>query len=228
MNTFLAVGADRETQAQQDTEWAKYDIAALRVDSMYDAIRCLAIGEPFLFVSIEEVALPDFMVELPFLRDAAKMPVFVTAADYSIEKKIQALRCGADCYELPADYLREQVQITLELLKTTSRWASYQETPPDMLINGGIILSAGARAVIVNGTELLLTRKEFDILHCLMAQSGRVLTYKQILQKVWGEEYDENNSILWCTVDRLRAKLSKAGVPGKHIKAVRGMGYKFC
>ena len=76
--------------------------------------------------------------------------------------------------------------------------------------------------------EVSLTKKEFDILYYLISKSGHALSYAQILQRAWGEEYGEHDSyILWCAVDRLRHKLAKKVLSGEHIKVERGFGYRF-
>jgi len=228
-NPLLTVGTDIVGHRQYSAVWAKYGFRATRVDSMYDAIRCVAHGgESFSFVIIDADTARNFQVELPFLRDTVKVPIFVVTSDYTTEKRIEALRCGADAYELYQDSVEHNVLTILELLKATNRWAEYKATQLSVLVGGGIILSVDGRTVIINNNEASLTKKEFDVLHYLMTKSSYVLTYKQILQRVWSKEYNENdNYILWCTIDRLRQKLSKMGASGKLIKVERGVGYRF-
>ena len=100
--------------------------------------------------------------------------------------------------------------------------------PADVLVGGGITLSVNCRTVIVNDTALRLTKIEFDILHLLMSNSGRVVTYKQLFDKVWGEKNVKDDLfVFWRTIERLRHKLIQKGSPEHHIRAEHGIGYIF-
>ena len=73
-----------------------------------------------------------------------------------------------------------------------------------------------------------LSKKEFEILHFLMAKSGHMVTHTQLLQKIWGDEYGKQDAdLLYRTIDRLRRKLSEKSKTGWQIKAERGVGYTF-
>jgi two-component system alkaline phosphatase synthesis response regulator PhoP len=91
---------------------------------------------------------------------------------------------------------------------------------------GTLSLDPGRHAVELDGTALVLTPKEFDLLHALMEASGRVLTREYLLDHVWG--YTRAGEIESRTVDvhirRLRAKL---GDEGRRVATIKGVGYRF-
>jgi two-component system, OmpR family, response regulator RegX3 len=81
--------------------------------------------------------------------------------------------------------------------------------------------------VSVNGTDVALPLKEFDLLEYLLRNVGRVLTRGQLIDRVWGADYVGDTKTLDVHVKRLRAKVeADPGVP-KHLVTVRGLGYKF-
>jgi two-component system KDP operon response regulator KdpE len=161
------------------------------------------------------------------MRDVTSIPIFVATSSYTTAKKTKAINAGADVYDPFAEPVIENVRSALELLKLKNRWASRPRKPPPLLTCGDILLSPPRRMVFVKDTEISLTKKEFDALRYLMANDGRFVSHKQILRKVWGAGYSENDhTILWQTIKRLRQKLSDVS-PGKaYIKAERGIGYK--
>ena len=193
MNTILAVNANIPVHERQAAECMKHGIAALRVDTMTEAISRLAKGDEFLFVAIIEAATPDFMEQLPIMRDVTHFPIFVFTDSYTAEKKAKAMNLGADVYD-PFSAYSENILIALEELKAQNRWAKRPVKPLPVLIGGDIILSPPRRKVFVSDKEIILVKKEFDLLRYLIANSGRFLTQEQLLRKVWGEEYSDNGS----------------------------------
>jgi DNA-binding response OmpR family regulator len=162
------------------------------------------------------------------MRDAANLPIFVITSNYTIEKKLRAMDCGADVYEHFCSYVKNNVVGALELLKSKNRWAKRPSKSLRVLTGGDIILSPLRRSVFIKDIKASLTRKEFDILQCLMANNGYVVTHARLLQKVWrGKRKLQNTDVLWRTVNRLRGKLSEISPANKYIEIERGVGYKF-
>ena len=228
MNLILVIDRDVESFERETAEWLKYNFEALRLDSMQDAIVCLMRGESeFLFISVNENSIPGFMRQLPILRSVTSIPIFVFTSSYSTQKKIEALNSGADVYESFQIDTTQNVPVTYALLNVLSRRAAKAEPPP-LLINGELLVVPLRRAVFVSGTELNITKKEFEVLLYLMSNVGSTVTHRQLLQKIWGEEYGENDvGVLWRTVDRLRGKLSALSTAHEYIRAERGVGYIF-
>jgi two-component system response regulator RegX3 len=80
--------------------------------------------------------------------------------------------------------------------------------------------------VTVNGEQITLPLKEFDLLEYLMRNSGRVLTRGQLIDRVWGADYVGDTKTLDVHVKRLRSKIESDPANPVHLVTVRGLGYK--
>lgn len=227
MNRILAVETNLELNEQIAAEWANHNVKIRRVETMNKAIDLLSCDDEYLFIAINEDSVPDYLSQLPTMREVTDTPIFVITSNFTIEKKIKALNGGADVYDPFDPEIKQNVLGAFELLKKLQNRRTKQPKPLQVLTGGEIILSKSSRTVCIKNQQVSLTKKEFEILQLLMEQSGCVVTHKQILQKIWGNEYDESNTdILWRTMNRLRGKLSKH-TANKYIKIERGVGYMF-
>jgi DNA-binding response OmpR family regulator len=91
----------------------------------------------------------------------------------------------------------------------------------------GLQLDPESRLVRVGDTNLYLTRLEFDLLHLLLRNAGRVLTRERLLEQAWGYDFVGDTRAVDSTVKRLRSKLRQASAEADGIEAVRGIGYRF-
>jgi len=228
-NTILAVDKDAAVHEKEAAEWREHGIDALRVDTMTEAINLLAHGGEYLFVAINEDTVPDFMSKLRMMRDAANAPIFVITSNYTMEKKLKAMDCGADAYEHFGMYvIKDNVISALKLLKSKNKNTKRPPKSLRVLTGGDVILSPLRRSVYINDVKVPLTRKEFDILQCLMANNGYVVTHARLMRKVWGDKRKfKNTDVLWRTINRLRGKLAGVSQANKYIEIERGVGYKF-
>ena len=94
MERILAVDTNAAVHEEHTEEWAKYGIGTQRVNTMNDAISKLVKGDEFLFVVINEDTITDFIKQLPVMRDATELPIFVVTSTYTIDKKIKAMSLG--------------------------------------------------------------------------------------------------------------------------------------
>jgi DNA-binding response OmpR family regulator len=82
------------------------------------------------------------------------------------------------------------------------------------------------RTTSVEGVTIDLTRLEFDLLHLLLTNAGRVLTRERLLEQAWGYDYVGDTRAVDSAIKRLRAKLRAASSQADAIEAVRGIGYR--
>lgn len=228
MGCMLGVDGDTSVYEREAAEWAKYGVSILRVKTMHEAIKMIKQGDDYIFIGINEDSVPDVMLMLPILRDMTDTPIYILSSTYTIDKKVMAMSLGADIYDQYNEHTRKNVLLALEILKTQNRWANRPQNQLEVLVCRDIILSKTRRKVFVEDAEIILGRKEFDILRTLMANYGRVVEHKQLLQEIWGENYSERDAdVLWRTINRLRVKLSKKNPASDYIKIERGVGYVF-
>ena len=126
--------------------------------------------------------------------------------------KVKGLRSGADDYVVKPFDTEELLARVEALLRRKKK--------KKILSYGGIEMDVEGRRVFVDGREVGLSKKEFDLLECLMENAEKVLSKERIISMVWGEEYSPN--VVEVYVNYLRKKLKEKG---KLIKTVRGVGY---
>ena len=228
LNIVLAVDKDAAVHKRETSAWEKYGIGSFRVETMSGAIKLLARRNDFLFIVINEDTIPDFMFQLCIMRDTTSLPIFVITSSYTIEKKVNAMGCGADVYDSFDTYAKDSVISALALLKTQSRRAKRPQKPFRILTCGDIILSPLRRNVFINDTEVPLTKKEFDVLQFLMANHDQVVTREKLLREIWGDKhYLKETDVLARTVDSLCGKLFEISRGNKYIEVEHGAGYRF-
>lgn len=143
-----------------------------------------------------------------------RLPVLVLTARDAVPDRVRGLDIGADDYVVKPVDLNELAA----RLRALVRRAHGQ--PMEQLEAQGVVLEPAARRVLVEGQEVALSTREFDLLHALMLAGGRVLSREQLEQQLygWGQEVESN--AIEVHVHHLRRKLR----PGL-IQTVRGVGY---
>ena len=96
-----------------------------------------------------------------------------------------------------------------------------------LLAVGDLALDPDEHRVTLGGEELALPLKEFELLHLLLANAGRVLTREILIDRVWGSDYVGDTKTLDVHVKRLRAKVEPDPANPVRIVTIRGLGYKF-
>ena len=147
----------------------------------------------------------------------------LTAKDDEFDK-ILGLELGADDYVTKPFNPRELLARVKAVLR---RFKGGQEENNEIIEHPGIAVNKAARQVTVNGENLDVTPKEFDLLWLFASNPGMVFNREHIIQKVWGYDYMGETRAIDNTIKRLRRKLE--AVPGApiFIHTVWGIGYKF-
>lgn len=155
------------------------------------------------------------------IRRTSNVPIIMLTAKETELERVLGLELGAD------DYITKPFS-PLELvarIKAVLRRASTQETHDENEYRvGNIFLEVDTREVKVQGDNVDLTRKEFDLLHIFMQEVGKVLTREVLLQKVWGYEYEGETRTVDVHIRHLRRKLGPEGEA--RIETIHGVGYK--
>ena len=163
----------------------------------------------------------DLLAEMRNDEKLSSLPVIILTAKKEVADKVAGLRQGADDYVAKPFNTEELVARVQALLRRVGR-----SSDPPVLEAAGIKLDSGSRKTFVNGAEVPLSAKEFDLLWFLILRKNRVLTRDFLLQHVWG--YDQGveltTKVIDVTLSHLRQKI---GAPGEKIAAVRGFGYRF-
>ncbi len=160
------------------------------------------------------------------LRQRSAVPVImVTARDSEIDKVV-GLELGADDYVTKPYSARELIARVRAVLRRGGE-AADGELLPQVLAAGPVRMDVERHVVTVDGTEIALPLKEFDLLEYLLRNVGRVLTRGQLIDRVWGADYVGDTKTLDVHVKRLRSKIEPDPSAPRHLVTVRGLGYKF-
>ena len=155
------------------------------------------------------------------LRKAVSAPViFVTSRDAGVDE-VRALSLGGD------DYITKpySVPVLLARIKAVLRRSSGEPEPADILEAGGLRLSLTKGVVSANGKTAELTRNELQILACLIARTGQIVSRADLIDALWDNQIYIDDNTLSVNMTRLRGKLAEIGLPDA-IKTRRGMGYQ--
>ncbi|HVL84985.1 MAG TPA: response regulator transcription factor [Pseudonocardia sp.] len=159
------------------------------------------------------------------LRSRSAVPVImVTARDSEIDKVV-GLEIGADDYVTKPYSARELIARVRAVLRRGGEGADADT--PGVLEAGPVRMDVERHVVTVDGAEVSLPLKEFDLLEYLLRNVGRVLTRGQLIDRVWGADYVGDTKTLDVHVKRLRSKIEADPSMPVHLVTVRGLGYKF-
>ncbi|MCC6153735.1 MAG: response regulator transcription factor [Candidatus Hydrogenedentes bacterium] len=147
------------------------------------------------------------------------VPVILLTARTALDERVEGLNLGADDYLTKPFYVEELIA----RLHALGRRATGQSLT--VLQAGDLLVNLVTREVKNNGGDIRLTAREFTLLEYLMRSPGRVFSRTQILEHVWGYDFDPNTNLVDVHIQRLRKKLGAAG--DSLIETIRGVGYRF-
>jgi two-component system, OmpR family, response regulator RegX3 len=158
------------------------------------------------------------------LRQRSGVPVIMLTAKDSEVDKVVGLELGADDYVTKPFSSRELVARIRAVLR---RGGEPDELLPLVLEGGPVRMDVDRHTVTVNGENVKLPLKEFELLEMLLRNAGRVLTRMQLIDRVWGSDYVGDTKTLDVHIKRLRAKVESDPANPRHILTLRGLGYKY-
>ncbi|MBE6103748.1 MAG: response regulator transcription factor [Erysipelotrichaceae bacterium] len=167
-----------------------------------------------------DIMLPDgdglqFVEELRRSPQYEDIPVIIVTAKTREIDIVKGLDHGADDYITKPFSVLELTSRVKSLLRRTVRTS-------DIMGFEGLVIDLKEHKVTVDGEEVILTNKEFDLLNLLMSNRGRVLSRSAILEHIWGFDYEGESRTVDMHISTLRQKLDEWG---KHIITIRNVGY---
>lgn len=180
---------------------------------------------PDLFIL--DIMLPgedglNILKRLRVQENTKDIPVIMFTAKGTELDKVKGLDLGADDYIAKPFGVLEFISRVRAVLRRSER-SSSESTEALNLALGGVTLDDQRRSVTVGGIAVELTFKEYELLKLLMSRPGTVFSRQQILEKIWGVDFDMDTRTLDMHIKTLRQKL---GVQGSIIQTVRNVGYK--
>jgi DNA-binding response OmpR family regulator len=161
------------------------------------------------------------------LRKTSEVPIIMVTARGEETDRVIGLELGADDYICKPFSVRELLARIKAVLRRSQ--LGHTEDSDSTILHGiaGLQLDVDCRLASIDGVKLDLTRLEFDLLHHLLLNAGRVLTRENLLEQAWGYDFVGNTRAVDSAIKRLRAKLRAVSSEVEWIEAVRGIGYRF-
>jgi two-component system response regulator RegX3 len=159
------------------------------------------------------------------VRQTSSVPIIMLTAKDSEVDIVVGLELGADDYITKPYSSRE----LLARMRAVLRRAAQAEAELDerVLDGGRVRLDIDRHAVSVDGSEISIPLKEFELLEVLMRNAGRVLTRGQLIDRVWGSDYFGDTKTLDVHIKRIRSRIEKDPGHPVMLVTVRGLGYRF-
>jgi two-component system response regulator RegX3 len=161
------------------------------------------------------------------LRKRTQVPIIMVTAKSAEIDTVVGLEVGADDYVTKPYRLRELVARIRAVLRRTDGVRPAVAAAPGSIEVGDVRLDPDEHRVSVDGAALALPLKEFELLHILLANAGRVLPRETLIDRVWGSDYVGDTKTLDVHVKRLRSKIERDPASPSRIITIRGLGYKY-
>jgi len=170
-----------------------------------------------------DLGLPDLDGNelLRMIRAISSVPVMVITARGADEAVVRTLDAGAD------DYLIKPFSVAqlLARVRAVLRRGALAEGADRMSV-GGLVIDVSAREATLDGVELDLSPKEFDLLRSLAERQGEVVTKRELLAEVWREPYGGSERTVDVHLSWLRKKLGESASDPRYLRTIHGVGVK--
>ena len=186
---------------------------------MFDAVRPDVV---LLDVMLPKISGIDVCREL---RKRSRVPIIMVTAKGSEIDTVVGLEVGADDYVTKPYRIRELVARMRAVMRRSAD--RDDDLTADAMQVGDVALDPEKHEVRIRGQLAQLPLKEFELLHVLLANAGRVMTREQLIDRVWGSDYVGDTKTLDVHVKRLRAKVETDPAHPERIVTIRGLGYKY-
>ncbi len=198
----------------------------MEVDCAYDGEEALKMAKEHDYdIILLDIMLPkmDGLEVCQMIRDFSDVPIIMLTAKGEDMDKILGLEYGADDYVTkPFNILEVKARIKAIMRRTTG---GKDVVNPSLIVDGDVKIDCDARRLYIQGREIRLTAKEFDLMELLVRNPNKVYGREQLLNIVWGYEYPGDFRTVDVHVRRLREKVEENPSDPKYIHTKWGVGY---
>lgn len=228
--SLLLIEDDRSIQeiVRENLEAAGYAVHC--TDNSGDGIE-LACGTGIALVLLD-VNLPGDRDGFDICRELRKrrpdLPIIMLTARADEGDKVMGIEIGADDYLTKPFSMRELIA-RIKALFRRADLADRQgaEHVRREIVVGGLVIDADRHVVLLNGNEVALTAKEFDLLYLLASNPGKTFTRRYLLERIWETDFEGYDRAIDSHIKRLRAKIEDNTLSPMLIHTVWGVGYRF-
>jgi two-component system KDP operon response regulator KdpE len=179
-------------------------------------------------VVILDLILPDMdgMKLCQRVREVSDVPVIVLTARKDEKYLVQSLDAGADDY-VAKPFRREELLARLRAVMRRTNIIPAEEYSSEEIVRGEITLNCKTRQLTIGEQHAKLSHTEFKLLYLLVTHANKLLTYDELVSKVWGPEFTGDTERLRTYIRYLRQKMESDPKSPKHIITEHGIGYMF-
>lgn len=180
-------------------------------------------------VILLDVMMPemDGFEALREIRAASNVPVIMLTVQATENDKVRGLELGADDYVAkPFDH-RELASRVKAVLRRAALPSTVNKSEEQVKVDDTLLIDFDKREVIVAGKHQKLRPTEYKLLYHLVSNAGKLMSHEQLLTKVWGREYRDDEQLLRLYITYLRQKIEERPSQPKYILNERGLGYRF-
>jgi len=159
--------------------------------------------------------------------DTKNIPIIMISARGEELDKVLGLEMGADDYVTKPFSTRELLARIKARLRRQQEESSAPRKGDGVIAHGGLVIDQSRFLVTVGGVRLDLTPKEFDLLHFLALEPGKVFSREYLLEKIWGYDYAGDSRTVDVHIRHIRQKFEQLPGCPQYIETVRGVGYRF-
>ncbi len=203
---------------------------ATTADSAETALAQVRLEKPDLVLLDISLPIMDGLDAMRQFKDQFDLPViFLTARRRELDEALGLELGGDDYITKPFDFnvLVAHVKAVLRRFdRTAASQISQANSSPEPLVVGDLVVDPVMHSVTLAGKHVDLPRREFDLLHALALQPGRVFTVDELLGAVWGAEFIGQPQVVYVHIRWLREKIEHIPNRPRRIVTVRGVGYK--
>ena len=190
-----------------------------------EALEQVREQDPDLVVLDVMMPKKDGFETLKELRTFSQVPVIMLSARGDDSDRIKGLEIGADDY-IAKPFNPDELVARIEAIRRRLSSLELKKTPRELIVEG-LKISFDERQLTVRGKEIKLTRIEWLLLSELAINAGHLMTYYELLSRIWGPEYRDDYQILRTWISRLREKIEIDPSDAKFITTIPKTGYIF-
>jgi DNA-binding response OmpR family regulator len=222
MVRLLLVEDDPEIRRTLSRGLGEQGATVVPVATAVEAIKAVSTERPDAVIL--DLGLPDLdgADVLALIRAGSDIPVVVATARDDEREIVRLLDAGADDYLIKPFSAAQVMARVRAVLRRSS--PAVREDP--RVVVGGLVVDPVSRTAELDGTELTLNRKEFDLLFALASRPGEVVTKRQLLAEVWQMPWGGADRTVDVHLSWLRRKLGETAAEPRYLLSVRGVGVK--
>ena len=224
-NSILIINANLDAALQIKHNLLTPNTNIVCVSSIHEALQTFCKTEFCLIILDAGISAEDDYQLLKAIRKAKTTPILILSSQSCHVERLRVLQAGAHAYIGHPYSMEECLAQAQALMQLYCELKPQQEVCYTLAIGKDLVVDPLSRQALLNGKDLRLTRKEFDLLFCLASNPGQVFSREQLYNHVWDEHSAYNvDEVVKAQIKTLRQKLNMTG--NEYIKNVWGIGYR--